>query len=89
MSLPAGQRLAAAAAVNGSNRIAGGGKWIWTWDLFLIRVSVFRLDNGFTVVSWAYGRTARFSYLAVSCAYTHGPWRSRAVVGRALGPGAP
>jgi hypothetical protein len=45
-------------------------------------------DNGFTVVSWAYGRTARFSCLAVSCAYTRGPWRSRAVVGPALGPGA-
>ena len=42
----------------------------------------------FAVVSWAYGRTARFSYLAVSCAYTRGPWRSRAVVGPALGPGA-
>ena len=45
-------------------------------------------DNGFTVVSWAYGCTARVSCLAVSCAYTRGPWRSRAVVGPALGPGA-
>jgi hypothetical protein len=39
-------------------------------------------------VSWAYGRGARFSYLAVSCAYTRDPWRSRAVIGPALEPGA-
>jgi hypothetical protein len=40
------------------------------------------------LLSWVYGRTTRFSYLAVSFAYTRGPWRSRAVVGPALGPGA-
>ena len=43
-------------------------------------------DSGFTVVSWAYARSARFSYLAMSCAYTRAPWRSRADVGPTLGP---
>ena len=41
-------------------------------DRFLIKVSAFRSDSGFAVVSWAYGHTAHFSYLAVSCLYT--PW---------------
>jgi hypothetical protein len=45
------------------------------------------LDSGCTVVSWAYVRSARFSYLVVSCAYTRGPRRSRANVGPTLGPG--
>jgi hypothetical protein len=44
-------------------------------------------DSGFGVVSWAYARSARFSYLAMSCAYTRAPWRSRATVGPTLGPG--
>jgi hypothetical protein len=38
-------------------------------------------------VSWAYARSARFSYLVVSCAYTRTPRRSRADVGPTLGPG--
>jgi hypothetical protein len=44
-------------------------------------------DSGFAVVTWAYARSARFSYLAMSCAYTRAPWRSRATVGPTLGPG--
>jgi hypothetical protein len=43
--------------------------------------------SGFDVVSWAYARSARFSYLAMSCAYTRAPWRTRATVGPTLGPG--
>jgi len=43
--------------------------------------------SGFAIVSWAYARSARFSYLAMSCAYTRAPWRSRATVGPTLGPG--
>jgi hypothetical protein len=44
-------------------------------------------DNGLATVSWAYVRSVRFSYRAVSCAYTHGLRHSRAVVGPTLGPG--
>jgi RNA polymerase sigma-B factor len=46
------------------------------------------LDSGFTDVSWAYARGARFNYLVASCAYTRAPRRSRANVGPSLGPGA-
>jgi hypothetical protein len=44
-------------------------------------------DNSLASVSWAYVRIARFSYLAMSCACTRGPRRSRATVGPTLGPG--
>jgi hypothetical protein len=44
-------------------------------------------NSGFAIVSWAYARSARFSYLAMSCACTRAPWRSRATVGPTLGPG--
>ena len=43
-------------------------------------------DSGFGVVSWVYVRSERFSYLAMSCAYTRAPWRSRATVVPTLGP---
>ena len=44
-------------------------------------------NSGFAIVSWAYARSARFSYPAMPCAYTRAPWRSRATVGPTLGPG--
>jgi hypothetical protein len=44
-------------------------------------------DSGFAVVTWAYAPSARFGYLAMSCACTCGPRRSRATVGPTLGPG--
>jgi hypothetical protein len=44
-------------------------------------------DSCFAVVSWTYARSARFSHPVVSCADTRDPWRSRAVVGPALGLG--
>jgi hypothetical protein len=42
-------------------------------------------DSSITAVSWAYALTQRCSYLGMSCAYTRGPLRSRAVVGPTLG----
>ncbi len=45
--------------------------------------SVWRGSN-LTAVTWAFARCALLGYLALSCIYTCGPRRSRAVVGPAL-----
>ena len=79
--------LPAAAAVNGSNRIADGVRGLEPRTSSLSGCRRSGSDSGFGVVNWAYARSARFSYLAMSCAYTRAPWRSRATVGPALGPG--
>ena len=60
------------------------GDWQWAFGPGCRRSGS---DSEFAVVSWAYARSARFSYLAMSCAYTRAPWRTRATVGPTLGPG--
>jgi len=41
---------------------------------------------GFGAVTWAYASCALLGLPCMSCIYPRGPWRSRAVVGLALGP---